>query len=105
MSKAHEALHARRVTGDDPAHGGSAGRQRGKRNAEILRANLAWERKQLQIPDSATFTREIGPKLSEMSLAAMMQATGLSRPYCSMIRRGVRIPHPRHWEALRGLVS
>jgi hypothetical protein len=31
--------------------------------------------------------------------------TGLSRTYCGMIRRGVRVPHPRHWEALRDLVS
>jgi len=102
MSRAHKALQARRVAGDDPAHGGQAGRQRGERNAETLRANLAWERKQLQVSDPGTFVSEIGPKLSEMSLAAMMRATGLSRPYCSMIKRGVRIPHPRHWEALRG---
>jgi hypothetical protein len=34
-----------------------------------------------------------------------MRATGLSRTYCGMIRRGVRVPHQRHWEALRELVS
>jgi len=103
MSKAHEALQARRLAGDDPAHGGEVGRQRGQRNAEVLRENAAWEREQLQVADPDAFAREIGPKVSEMSLAAMMRATGLSRPYCSMIRRGVRVPHPRHWEALRGL--
>jgi hypothetical protein len=26
-----------------------------------------------------------------------MQATGLSLRYCWLIRRGERIPHPRHW--------
>jgi len=103
MSKAHETLQARRVAGNDPAHGGEAGRQRGQRNAETLRANLAWEREQLQVPDAAVFATEIKPKLDQMSLAAMMRATGLSRPYCSMIRCGVRVPHPRHWEALRAL--
>jgi hypothetical protein len=34
----------------------------------------------------------------------MPSATGLSRTYCGMIRRGVRIPHLQHWEALRELV-
>jgi hypothetical protein len=45
-----------------------------------------------------------GPKLRSVSLLETMQATGLSRTYCGMIRRGVRVPHPRHWEALRELV-
>jgi len=35
----------------------------------------------------------------------LMGATGLSGPYCAVIRRGARVPHPRHWEALRGFVS
>ncbi len=43
-------------------------------------------------------------KPGSVSLLETMQATGLSRTYCGMIRRGVRIPHPRHWEALRELV-
>jgi hypothetical protein len=30
----------------------------------------------------------------------MMQATGLSLRYCSLIRRGY-VPHPMHWESLR----
>jgi hypothetical protein len=45
------------------------------------------------------------PKLKTVSLAAMMRATGLSRSYCARIRRGVQVPYPRHWEALRALVS
>ena len=48
---------------------------------------------------------EIRPKLKTVSLLETMRATGLSRTYCGMIRRGVRVPHPRHWEALRELVS
>jgi hypothetical protein len=30
----------------------------------------------------------------------LMDATGLSQRYCWLIRRGERVPHPRHWEAL-----
>jgi hypothetical protein len=54
--------------------------------------------------DPAIFEKEIEPKLKTVSLLETMQATGLSRTYCGMIRRGVRIPHPRHWGALRELV-
>ena len=55
--------------------------------------------------DRATFIQEIAPKLANVALVEMMDATGLSRPYCAMIRRGERVPHARHWEPLRALVS
>ena len=103
VSKAHEVLRKRRLAGDDPAHGGQAARRRGKRNAATLRANVAWERRQTDVFDPETFAREIRPNLQAVLLAAMMRATGLSRPYCAMIRRGARVPHARHWGALRGL--
>ena len=48
---------------------------------------------------------EIRLILKTVSLLETMHATGLSRTYCGMIRRGVRVPHPRHWEALHELVS
>lgn len=53
--------------------------------------------------DPETFRLGILPGLQEIPLSAMMQATGLSRGYCWMIRRGDYMPHPRHWERLRGL--
>ena len=81
------------------------GSRRGKRSAANLRANAAWSRKHSDTFDPESFAKEIGPRLAMASRAAMMKATGLSRPYCSMIRRGVRVPHPRHWGALRGLAS
>ncbi len=70
-----------------------------------LLANAEWERNQTGTLDPAIFEKEIGPKLKTVSLLGTMRATGLSRTYCGMIRRGVRIPHQRHWEALRELVS
>jgi hypothetical protein len=100
-----KALQARRLAGKDPAHGGRAARLRGRRNSAALRANADWEREQAGDADPAIFTREIAPKLAAVSLAQMTDVTGLSRPYCAMIRRGVRVPHARHWETLRILVS
>lgn len=43
--------------------------------------------------DSARFRRVLIPDL--------MTATGLGQHYCSLIRLGKRVPHPRHWTALR----
>ena len=105
VAKAHEVLRARRLAGIDPAHGGNAARLRGRRNSVKLLANAEWERIHTEEPDPATFERDIRPKLKTVSLLETMRATGLSRTYCGMIRRGVRVPHPRHWEALRELVD
>jgi len=38
-----------------------------------------------------------------VSLSAMVEATGLSKGYCSFIKRGVKVPHERHWPALSQL--
>ena len=51
-------------------------------------------------PDEAEFTNGILPALQGVPLSKMVQATGLSLRYCSQIRRG-RVPHGRHWSALR----
>ncbi len=104
VAKAHAVLRERRSAGSDPAHGGTAAKLRGKRNSVKLRANSEWERNQVEKLDPAIFEKEIKPKLGSVSLLDTMRATGLSRTYCGMIRRGVRVPHPRHWEALRELV-
>jgi hypothetical protein len=69
-----------------------------------LLANSERERNRTAKLDPAIFEMEIQPKLKTISLLETMRATGLSRTYCGMIRRGVRIPHPRHWGALRDLV-
>ncbi|MGA8534103.1 MAG: hypothetical protein WB615_08345 [Candidatus Tumulicola sp.] len=45
------------------------------------------------------------PKLDAFMLAQIAKATGLSLAACSRIRAGARVPHPRHWEALRVLVE
>jgi hypothetical protein len=49
------------------------------------------------------FTREVLPVLRGATISQLVAATGLSEHYCSLIRLGKRVPHPRHWEALRGV--
>jgi hypothetical protein len=62
----------------------------------LLAAGNRWLVELAEPPTRATLREPPGPHL--------LRATGLSRTYCGMIRRGVQIPHPRHWEALRALV-
>jgi hypothetical protein len=91
--------------GKDPAHGGTAGSKRGRRIAASNREIAKWTRKGDTPPDRADFMQDTLPKLKTVNLQQMARATGLSLGYCSFIRRGVRIPHPRHWEALRRIGS
>jgi hypothetical protein len=41
----------------------------------------------------------------ESHVSDLVAAAGLSAHYCSLIRLGKRVPHPRHWVALGGLVA
>ncbi len=94
-----------RYRGQDPAHGGKAARQRGKRVKQESQKRAACNRAHQQEHDDRIFKREVLPHLRNMSLNSIARVTGLSRGYCPFIRRGVRIPHPRHWEAMRDLVQ
>jgi CRISPR-associated endonuclease Cas1 len=40
------------------------------------------------------------PKVAELSLQQIMNATGLAITQASRIKRGAHIPHPRHWATL-----
>jgi hypothetical protein len=89
--------------GRDPTHGGEAARLRA---ASLMRSKweaAKWER-QHKLPDPAEFRKNILPKLKSVSLGQMVKATGLSLIYCSLVRRGVYVPHPRHWRVLKSLV-
>jgi hypothetical protein len=56
-------------------------------------------------PDADEFRRDVLPGLRDRSIRELMAATGLSHPYCAMIRRGAYIPHARHWTALAQLAE
>ncbi len=99
------ALAKLRAAGTDPAHGGEAGKARGRRNAKHHAAVAEWEREEVEQPESVQFTRDILPILQSVSLRVMADATGLTEGYCSFIRRGQKVPHRRHWERLARLVE
>jgi len=95
--QAAAVLAALRAEQRDPAHGGRAAQIRGAKNAAHQRANHGWVGER---PDPTVFTREILPGLRRRSIPGLVAATGLSEHYCSLIRLGKRVPHPRHWPAL-----
>jgi len=104
MEAANLAEQGRRRTGHDPSHGGEAARKRGATQAQRIRARQEWERSN-EIPDPSVFGEEILPLLESVSIRAMAAATGLTAGYCSLVRRGKRIPHPMHWESFRSAGS
>jgi len=81
----------------DPAHGGRAAEIRGAKNAAHQRANRGWVGERA---DAAVFDREILPMIRQVPVPALAAASGLSEPYCSLIRLGKRVPHARHWARL-----
>jgi CRISPR-associated endonuclease Cas1 len=93
-----------RADGRDPAHGGEAAASRGKKNAAHQRAVAGWNAAG-RAPHDAGFTERVMPLLSAVPVADLVAATGLSTHYCALIRRGKRVPHPRHWDSLSSTVA
>jgi len=94
------ALARLAAEGHDGRHQGESARKRAAANSRHKRAAAAWEREHGPA-DPAEFTQQILPAVEQIPLRRLMEATGLSLRHCSLIRRGVRIPHPRHWDAFR----
>jgi CRISPR-associated endonuclease Cas1 len=90
----------RRRQGGDPTHGGQAAVKRGSATAKRKREVAECEKQHGQLVDLSAFEREILPLIGGVSLSRLVRATGLSLRYCSQIRRGEKVPHPRHWQAL-----
>lgn len=51
------------------------------------------------------FGPSVAPHLGKVTVAQIMHATDVSSGYASMIKRGIKIPDPRHWTALQSLAS
>jgi hypothetical protein len=50
------------------------------------------------------YVSQIQSALASVAKSQIRSAIGVSEPYSSDIQAGRRIPHPRHWQALAGLV-
>lgn len=99
VERSHESLARLREQGRDPAHGGTAATKRGDSSREQNAASRRWEADNARPPESR-WEQQIAPHLGRVTVAQIINATGLSSGYASMIKRGVKVPHPRHWDAL-----
>jgi len=97
-----QAIEERKQEGTDPTHGDAAGQRRAASNVQRKREVRAWEERYGKLTDLSAFEREILPLLQPVPLSDLQRATGLSLRYVSLIRRGLKTPHPRHWQALMG---
>jgi CRISPR-associated endonuclease Cas1 len=69
-------------------------------------AKKAWQPSSLPAwLNEEMYTRKIQPLLAGIANPVIMSALGVSVTYAVAIRAGRRRPHPRHWEALAGLVG
>ena len=105
IGAARKALAVQTAAGNDPRRSASVNRVRSEAVSEGHRRNRHWMSEHPGQRDKAWFKREIAPKLDAFTLAEIASATRLSLAACSRIRAGAKVPHPRHWAALLGLVG
>jgi hypothetical protein len=89
-----------KAAGEDPTHGATAAAHRAETNISRKREAREWDEQHGKLVDLSAFQRDILPLIQDVPLSRLQQASGLSLRYVSLIRRGERTPHPRHWQAL-----
>jgi hypothetical protein len=98
FSKAGRAKMAElRAAGQDPSAGGRNAEVRAAKLKERWAAQRDWDEAGGEA-DLEVFRREILPQLQGVSLTRLAEVSGLSVQYCGLIRRGLKVPHPRHWQ-------
>ena len=89
--------------GRSVAHTPEARAERAKTQRENALAQHAWDRMKDTV--EKLDWEQIQQGLAHVSTSAIARQIGVSRCYASLIRAGRRRPHPRHWQALAGLVN
>jgi hypothetical protein len=70
-----------------------------------MRDTATWDATNEATNDPSTFARDVAPLLQTIPIQLLIQGTGLSAIYCRQVRAGKRVPHPRHWDALRSIAQ
>jgi CRISPR-associated endonuclease Cas1 len=101
IAAGRDTFARRREAGVDPSHGGVAAERRGATMARRKREEHEWNAAHGGTgTDPDVFAREILPTIQALPLSDLVRATGLTHGYLSKVRRGEKVPHPRHWPAL-----
>lgn len=99
-------LQEMRASGTDPSQMGAAAEGRRLIMKQRRREEAEWEAEHTDMEiDEAAFANEVLPRLQGLSLSVITAHTGLSQQYCSLIRRGLKVPHPRHWPMFAALIK
>lgn len=93
------AIEHAKKRGVDPTHGDTSGECRASSNISRKREAREWDERHGKLVDLSAFERDILPLIKDVPLSRLQRATGLPLRYVSLIRRGERTPHPRHWQA------
>ena len=73
---------------------------------EHARARKLWDPKSLPTwLTEETYREKIRTRLPSITVHGIASALGVSEPYATDIRKGKRLPHPRHWQQLAALVG
>jgi CRISPR-associated endonuclease Cas1 len=106
LSVARDNLRVAAIVGRVKTHGPVAKARRSATQAKQRLALSNWN------PDSQpkwlskeVFRDRIRPLLAEIEVPRIAEAISVSKPYATSIRRGERLPHPRHWGNLAELVE
>jgi CRISPR-associated endonuclease Cas1 len=94
------AIEERKASDGDPTHGAEAAARRATTNIIRKRQARDWDEAHGKLVDLSAFQRDILPLIQDVPLSRLQRATGLSLRYVSLIRRGERTPHLRHWHRL-----
>lgn len=105
VDAARQVLAEMRASADDPARSVEAKTKQVAANTARRAGALAWEKKNPGPHNEEEYRRELLPRLAEITIPRMMQATGLTSSYCWRIKRGERVPHPMYWERLRSVIG
>jgi CRISPR-associated endonuclease Cas1 len=99
-------LQELRSQGNDPSTGPEANAKRRAIMTQRRKDEIEWNALNPdQTVDEEWFKTTVIPVLQSMSLSQISGETGLSQQYCSLIKRGLKIPHPRHKEAFQNMLS
>jgi hypothetical protein len=87
-------------------HSASAEARRAATHARHVEAVRKWNPSDLpEWLDEETYKREILTRLAQFTAKAIRLKLDVSHPYASLIKRGLKIPHPRHWMPLAQLAG
>jgi CRISPR-associated endonuclease Cas1 len=79
---------------------------RAKTQRKHAAALAAWQPSDLpEWLNEEAYRTKVQPRLFGITVPAIATALSVSGPYATDIRRGRRIPHPRHWQTLAQLVG